>query len=209
MKTLVAIPHMDMVPFSFMMSTLRLINVGETQIIDRGSSLIYDARNQMAGRAVSQGFDRILFVDSDMVFRPDLLVRLSKDMDEGREYVCGLFFSRKPPFEPVIYKNLEYRQDGIKPEMKLDKYIDYPQDDVFEIAGSGCGAVLMTTDLINRVGEKFGYPFSPMMGLGEDLSFCWRVQQLGVPMYCDSRIKVGHAGILTVTEETYLAQRGS
>ena len=36
MKTLVAIPHMDMVPFSFMMSTLRLMNVGETQIIDRG-----------------------------------------------------------------------------------------------------------------------------------------------------------------------------
>lgn len=208
MKTLVAIPHMDMVPFSFMMSVMRLMNVDETQITDRGSSLIYDARNRMAGQAVSQGYDRILFIDSDMVFKPDLLIKLSRDLDEGREYVCGLFFSRKPQFEPVIYKTLEYNTiDGIKPEMKLDKYLDYPRDEVFEIAGSGFGAVLMTTDLINRVGEKFGYPFSPVMGLGEDLSFCWRVQQLGVPMYCDSRVKVGHAGILTVTEDTYLSTR--
>ena len=67
----------------------------------------------------------------------------------------------------------------------------------------------MATDLINKVGEKFGYPFSPVMGLGEDLSFCWRVQQLGIPMYCDSRVKVGHAGILTVSEETYLSNRGN
>lgn len=209
MKTLIAIPHMDTVPFSFMMSLMRLMSVGETQIADRGSSLVYDARNRLAGQAVSQGYDRMLFLDSDMVFRPDLLVKLSQDLDEGREYVCGLFFSRKPAFEPVIYKTLEYKCEGIKPEMKLEKHLDYPQNEVFQIAGSGFGAVLMTTDLINKVGDKFGYPFSPVMGLGEDLSFCWRVQQLGIPMYCDSRVKVGHAGILTVSEETYLSNRGN
>ena len=208
MKTLIAIPHMDTVPFSFMMSMMRLISVGESQIADIGSSLVYDARNRLAGQAVSNGYDRILFIDSDMVFRPDLLVKLSQDIDDGREYVCGLFFSRKPVFEPVIYKTLKYKcDDGIHPEMKLEKHLDYPQDEVFEVAGSGFGAVLMTTDLINKVGEKFGYPFSPVMGLGEDLSFCWRVQQLGVPMYCDSRVKVGHAGILTVSEETYLSNK--
>lgn len=209
MKTLVAVPCMDMVQTSFMKSLFQLVSVGETQISFRVSSLIYDSRNSLAGEALRNGYDRIMFLDSDMAFKPDILVKLSKDMDEGRDFVGGLFFRRKPPFTPVIYKNLEYKCEGIKPEMKLEPYLDYPQDDIFEIEGSGFGAVLMTTDLINRVGEKFGYPFSPMLGFGEDISFCWRVKQLGVPMYCDSRIKVGHVGLCTITEEIYQNTRGS
>ena len=207
MRTLVAIPCMDTVPTSFMKSMLRLMSVGETQISFRVSSLVYDSRNQLAAEAVTQGYDRILFIDSDMVFQPDLLIKLSKDLDEGREYVSGLFFRRKPPFTPVIYKKLEYSRDGLKIDMTLDQYFDYPRESVFEIEGSGFGAVMMTTALINKVGEKFGHPFAPEMGFGEDLSFCWRVKQLGIPMYCDSRIRVGHVGIQTISEETYLNMR--
>lgn len=208
MKTLVAVPCLDMVQTSFMNSLLRLMSVDETQISFRVSSLVYDSRNLLAGEAVSQGYDRILFLDSDMVFQPDLLIRLSKDMDEGRDYVCGLFFRRKPPYKPVIYKDLHYHRDGLKLDMKLEPYLDYPQNEIFEVAGSGFGAVMMTTELVNKVGDKFGYPFSPEMGFGEDLSFCWRVKQLGIPMYCDSRVKVGHVGMGTISEETYFATRG-
>ena len=208
MKTLVAVPCLDMVQTSFMNSLLRLMSVDETQISFRVSSLVYDSRNLLAGEAVSQGYDRILFLDSDMVFQPDLLIRLSKDLDEGRDYVCGLFFRRKPPYKPVIYKDLHYHRDGLKLDMKLEPYLDYPQNEIFEVAGSGFGAVMMTTELVNKVGDKFGYPFSPEMGFGEDLSFCWRVKQLGIPMYCDSSVKVGHVGIGTISEETYFATRG-
>lgn len=208
MKTLVAVPCMDMVQTSFMNSLLRLMSVDETKISFRVSSLVYDSRNLLAGEAVSQGYDRILFLDSDMVFQPDLLIRLSKDMDEGRDYVCGLFFRRKPPYKPVIYKDLHYHRDGLKLDMKLEPYLDYPQNEIFEVAGSGFGAVMMTTELVNKVGDKFGYPFSPEMGFGEDLSFCWRVKQLGIPMYCDSSVKVGHVGMGTISEETYFATRG-
>ena len=208
MKTLVAVPCMDMVQTSFMNSLLRLMSVDETQISFRVSSLVYDSRNLLAGEAVSQGYDRILFLDSDMVFQPDLLVRLSKDLDEGRDYVCGLFFRRKPPYKPVIYKDLHYHRDGLKLDMKLEPFLDYPQNEIFEVAGSGFGAVMMTTELVNKVGDKFGYPFSPEMGFGEDLSFCWRVKQLGIPMYCDSSVKVGHVGMGTISEETYFATRG-
>ena len=208
MKTLVAVPCLDMVQTSFMNSLLRLMSVDETKISFRVSSLVYDSRNLLAGEAVSQGYDRILFLDSDMVFQPDLLIRLSKDMDEGRDYVCGLFFRRKPPYKPVIYKDLHYHRDGLKLDMKLEPYLDYPQNEIFEVAGSGFGAVMMTTELVNKVGDKFGYPFSPEMGFGEDLSFCWRVKQLDIPMYCDSGVKVGHVGMGTISEETYFATRG-
>ena len=33
------------------------------------------------------------------------------------------------------------------------------------------------------------------------------LKQLGIPMCCDSRVKVGHVGLGTITEETYLSTR--
>lgn len=65
----------------------------------------------------------------------------------------------------------------------------------------------MTTDLIKRVADKFGLPFAPMLGFGEDLSFCGRVSQVGGKMFVDSSIKMGHVGLGTITEATYLSQR--
>ena len=207
MKTMIAVPCMDMVQTNFMESMMGLISAGDCQVSYTKSSLVYDARNMLASKALNGCFDRILWLDSDMVFRPDLLIRLAKDMDEGREMVSAVYFKRKPPFTPICYKTLEYSEHDNKPAYKLEPYLDYPKDDVFQAAGCGFGAVMMTTDLIRKVAERFGYPFSPMMGIGEDLTFCWRVGQLGVPIWCDSRIKVGHSGVMTVTEETYLTSR--
>ena len=81
-----------------------------------------------------------------------------------------------------------------------------PEDSIFEVAGAGFGCVMMNTSLIKRVADEFGLPFSPMMGFGEDLSFCWRVNQLGIPMFCDTRIKCGHIGQMNYNEDYYKAQ---
>ena len=207
MKTMIAVPCMDTVPTVFMESMMALMPAGETQVSYTKSSLVYDARNILASKAINGGYDRIMWLDSDMVFRPDLMLKLAKDMDEGREMVTGICFKRKPPFTPTCYKTLEYTEEGNKPVYKLEPYLDYPKDEIFQVAGCGFGVVMMTTELVLKVAEKFGYPFSPRMGIGEDLSFCWRVNRLGVPIWCDSRIKVGHAGLITVTEETYLNTR--
>lgn len=209
MKILIAIPCLDHVATGFMRSLLKLIKVGDCEFGITSSSLVYDARNMLAGQGVTGGYDRILWLDSDMVFEPDLLVKLSADMDEGREFVSGIYFKRKPPFSPVIYKGLQYSHDTETHELscKVDTYADYPQDSIFTIAACGFGGVMMTTDLINRVGKKFGFPFSPIMGMGEDLSFCYRVGSLGVEMYCDSRIKMGHIGSMTINEQTYQSMR--
>lgn len=206
MKTLIALPCMDMVHTVFMKSLMGMNRVGQTGFAFSCSSLIYDARNNLAKQAVTEGYDRVLWLDSDMDFEPDLLQRLSEDMDEGRELVSGIYFKRKAPIKPVIYKSLGYYKnedgDGVTPVAV--SYEDYPQDSIFPIAACGFGGCLVSTDLIKRVGEKFGLPFSPIMGFGEDLSFCSRVSDLGVEMYCDSRVKMGHVGLGTVTEEVYL-----
>lgn len=204
MKTLIAIPCMDMVQTRFMFSCLRLQTYDDVEFSLTESSLIYDARNQLARKAAEEGFDRVLWLDSDMVFNPDLFERLSKRLDAGYEMVSGLYFKRKQPICPVLYKECgAFEKDG-KHTVYATTYDDYPKDSLFEIAACGFGGVMMTTDLLNRVAMQFGLPFSPILGFGEDLSFCCKVARLGVKMFCDSSVKMGHVGYKTFDESDYL-----
>lgn len=203
MKTLIAVPCMDMMNTQFVASLIAL-EKRDAEIVFVQNSLVYDSRNELASRAIDNGFDRVLWLDSDMKFDPDTLERLHADMDNGMEFVCGLYFKRKYPVTPCIYKALYITKDGenrITPH--ADIFTDYPRDEVFRISACGFGMVLTSVDLLRRVREKFGLPFSPTIGFGEDLSFCMRASALEVPMYCDGRIKVGHIGYTEFTEETY------
>ena len=210
MKTLIAIPAMDMIHTIFFKSVVSLDKVGETAFSLTSSSLVYDARNTLSKKAIEDKCDRILWLDSDMDFQPDLMKRLSADLDEGYEFVTGLYFKRKAPIQPVIYKEVGYYHSEDKKEVTPVAlcYEDYPKDSIFEVKGCGFGAVMMTVDLLNRVVAEFGAPFSPILGFGEDLSFCKRVTHIGGKMYCDSRVKMGHVGQGTITEDTYFATRG-
>ena len=210
MRTLIAIPCMDTIHTLFFSSYLKLKKPEdqETTTAVTVSSLIYDARNTLASLAVNGGYDRVLWLDSDMTFEPDLLSRFHADLDEGREMVCGLFFTRKAPIRPVIYDRLE----DIGPDGQLvnvsHPFEDYPREEIFPVAGCGFGAVMMTTDLIRRVGDAFGAPFVPLPSHGEDFAFCIRARQLGATVWCDSRIKLGHAGVSIINEQTWDALRG-
>lgn len=208
MKTLIAIPALDMIHTVFFKSVIGMDKVGETAFTLTQSSLVYDARNTLARKAIDDKCDRILWLDSDMEFQPDLMKRLSADIDDGYEMVCGIFFKRKAPIMPVVYKDVGYFTKDNEVTPVAIPYEDYPKDQIFEIKGCGFGAVMMTVELLNRVVAEFGAPFSPILGFGEDLSFCKRVTHIGGKMYCDSRIKVGHIGSGVITEEIYLQTRG-
>lgn len=202
MKTLIAIPCMDMMHTPFVISLTGLQVKGEIKFAYSASSLVYDSRNGLARKAICEKFDRVLWLDSDMQFSPDLFHRLSDDLDEGRDFVSGLYFTRKPPYKPVIFKKAGYEhfgENGLKPI--AEAYYDYPKDSVFEVASAGFGGVMMNTSLLEEVEKNFGLPFSPIMGFGEDISFCMRVHELGRKMYCDSRVKMGHVGQYVYSEE--------
>ena len=203
MKTLIAIPCMDMVHTAFMESLLCLRPAGEVAYKVTCSSLIYDARNMLAKTAVDGNFDRILWLDSDMVFQPDLMQRLSADLDAGREFVTALCFNRRNPVGPCIYKETGYNQNGRELIPFANKYLDYPENEIFEVKACGLAAAMMTTKLVKRIFAEYGAPFSPEPGFGEDLSFCVRCEASGIPVYCDSSIKVGHVGQIVINEQTY------
>ena len=204
MRTLIAIPCMDQVQTLFFCSVMAMTRPEGTEMAVSSSSLVYDARNHLAQKAVKERFDRVLWLDSDMRFSPDLLERLSADLDDGRDFVCGLYFTRKAPIQPVIYSEVGMMADSRGEQVPTAKsYKDYPKDSVFEIAAAGFGAVMMSVDLIERVTQAGRLPFSPILGYSEDLSFCLRARETGAKLYCDSRIKVDHIGISLINESTW------
>ena len=204
-KYLIAIPTMDMAHIGFVASLVGMQRVGASRVSFVSNSLIYDARNMLAAEAIDTGADRVLWLDSDMRFAPDLMIRLEEDMDSGLDYVSGLYFKRVIPLAPILCKESVVREDGGKLTGESKTYMDYPKDSLFEIAASGFGAVMCSTKMLKDVYDNYGMPFNPIPGVfGEDYSFCYRARQLGYKLYCDSRIKLGHIGSFTFGEEHYM-----
>lgn len=196
MKTLIAIPAMEQM-FSWTVQCLeKLRRVGEceTEFVIRAA--VDTARNILAKKALEGGFDRILWIDSDMSFEPDMMERLSADLDAGWDVVTGIYFKRTFPVEPVIYKALDMEKERDRAET----YWDYPQDAVFPVAGFGFGGVMMRTDILLSLNEA---PFDCYPGMSEDLSFCVRMAEQGNRMACDSRVKLGHCGTILFSEKLY------
>lgn len=203
-KTLIAVPAHEMVHARFTESLMNLDKPAGTGFAMITNTLIYTARNLIAQEAVKAGFDRVLWIDSDMIFPPDTLIRLSADLDEGRDLVSALCFTRRETSVPCIHSDLTWE---VKPDgwVETNAYIyeDYPRDQVFEVAGCGFGCVMTSAELLKRMIDKYGAPFYPLMGMGEDTTFCFRARQDGEKMYCDSRIKIGHIGSKVFNEENY------
>ena len=208
MKTLIAVPCFDMIHTDFFSSMMALQKPPETSFTVVKNTLIHVARNVIAANAIQAGFDRVMWFDSDMKFPPDTLLKLSADMDQGLHFVTGLYFTRKPPISPVLYSELNYRDTPEGHEAGAGIYTGYPEG-LTECAGAGFGCVLTSVDLLRRVGDAFGAPFNPYKGLGEDLSFCHRVIQIGERMFADTSVKCGHIGTFEYNEEYFREKRES
>ena len=204
-KVLIAIPCMDLVPAQFANSLAQMTSYGieDTMVSTRFNigSLIYSSRNQLASNALEDGADYVLWLDSDMVFNPTTLLLLLKDIEEGADFVTGVYYRRTAPFSPVIFKELEIDE---KNRATWENYNEFPEDGLFEVAGCGFGCVLMKTEIFRDVYLKFGHIFSPIGDVGEDLSFCYRARKCGYTLLCDPSIPLGHVAHTMVTKDFYI-----
>ena len=207
MRTLIAVPCMDTVPAHFAQSLVMMDKVGDCALAMQMGSLVYDSRNALAREAINRGTDYVLWLDSDMVFAPDLLTRLFKTAEAtGADILTGVYYRRQPPYTPVLYDRLDW--DGEK--IIADKTEDVGTD-VREVAGCGFGCVLMRSDVLLGTLAATGAWFSPYRGIGEDLAFCMRAREAGYKILCDPSITLGHVGNTIITKQffdAYTAGKG-
>lgn len=203
-KILIAVPCMDQVPAQFANSIATLTSYGiegvEISLRFNLGSLVYTSRNYLALMAMQDEADLIMWFDSDMVFNPDTLLRLLKDIDDGADFVTGVYYRRTSPFTPTLFSKLDINEEGVA---IWDQIEEVPDKGLFEVAGCGFGCVLMKTDIARDVFKKFGRLFSPIGEVGEDLSFCWRARECGYKLMCDPDIPLGHVAHTMVTKDFY------
>lgn len=159
------------------------------------SSLIHATRNNMFFEARDAGSDYLLFIDTDMVWPIESLEQM---IALGKDVVTGIYVQRYWPHRPTIY-------------MLNDPYIlvhidEFPEEP-FRIEAAGCGYMLISRKVLDaftdEVIQEMGHPFNLAMMpyrikhgtmLGEDASFCYRLKRLGLELWADPRIKLGHMG---------------
>lgn len=192
-KVMICIPSMDTVPTLFCQSLVGLEKPENTPVVFRVCALVDESRNSLVEVAVNMGAEKVLFIDSDMAFDPDLLVRMNETMEEsGADMVSAMCWRRKPPNELVQYKTLQP-----DPEIEGNWIVEplaEPPEGIQEIDACGFGGVLIKTELIEAIMQVWGRPFDRTPGLGEDLTFCYRAKVLGAKIVCDGRIRMGHIG---------------
>ena len=145
----------------------------------------------------NEHFTHVLWLDSDMVFSPDLLDDL---MFSGKPFVTGIYHARRKGYASVIFTKLDLGEvDGVA---SFERCESYPSE-TFEIAGCGFGCVLIETSILENVCYNKGTCFNPTPNFGEDLAFCKRATDLGHKIFCEPSVVCGHIGHIAIYPEDY------
>lgn len=207
-KLLIAVPCMDAVPAQFAHALATLTSYGikdvDISVWFNLGSLIYTSRNEIAKKALIDEADLVFWLDSDMTFNPDTLLRMLTLLDKGNDFVTGVYYRRTPPFTPTIFKTMEI--DEKKQRAEWTEFEEIPSEP-FEVASCGFGCVLMKSKMFVDVYEKFENLFAPIGNVGEDIAFCWRAKQCGYKLIADPSIKLGHVAHTIITEDFYKTYR--
>lgn len=187
MRLLIGVPCVDYMHTEFVKSLAGLIQrldrdgVDYTLFLNPGS-LIHIARDKIASKAINEGFTHVLWLDSDMVFGPELLDDLQFC---GKPFVTGVCASRRRPFVGCVFSQI----DDVNQIERVETIPGAP----FQVQGCGFACVLIEVDILRAVMmANHGKCFLPMEAYGEDLAFCIRARRLGYHIWADPAVRPGH-----------------
>lgn len=188
MKTLIAIPCVNTLPIDFVTSLLKIVNSDTTTLFIQ-NSLIYDARNQAVDIAINNGFDYLLFLDSDMIVNENTLLMLMRNREN---IISGLYVERRGEHRITAYDNVKTRAIFRSPN--ADNITLDSDTCLREVEGIGMGCCLIKVECLKQIRKKYKSLFEPYKGLGEDLSFCYRARKCGYHIMLDTTVRCGHIG---------------
>lgn len=185
---------------------------------------IAEARNQMIDSFAAHHPETewLLMIDSDMTFSPDLVERLLEVADPREApIVGGLCFAggkMSDPY-PTVYR-LTQTEDGA---VGVQREYDYPRDSLVKVGATGGACLLIHRQVFAAMKAKWGtlesgapspYPWfaEGLVGpqgecWGEDILFCLRAHQLGIPVHVHTGVKLGHVKAQILDEAVYDATR--
>lgn len=180
------------------------------------SANVSAARNALVERFLANpAGDWLLFIDADMQWDHEAIPALLASADPvERPIVGGLCFGyHDGELFPTIYRWVE---DG--DSITTARVRDYPRDEVIPVAATGAAFLLIHRGVLTamrehvlpngRVGFSEAFPWfqeTEMAGkpVGEDLTFCIRAAQMGIPTHVATGVRIGHHKSQLLTEDVY------
>ena len=180
------------------------------------SANVSAARNEIVRRFLEHPSraEWLLFTDSDMQWEHDALDGLLAVADPAIAPVVGglCFGAARDRLFPTIYKLTTTASGGLT----TTRLGSYDRDTLVSCDATGAAFLLIHRDVLEAMREQaFNRTFpwfqeTEMDGqpVGEDLTFCLRARQMGVPIHVDTRVKVGHHKSTVYTEALFDSQMG-
>ena len=161
---------------------------------------LFDARDRVCRKTMREHFDYMLQLDSDMTFPPDALCKL---LERDKDVITGVYVGKGENHKPVLFTELHKDDENSGPYGLKHGLNELMKDDVFEVKGCGAGFLLVKEHVIRIMLIHKHEWFRPYAGLGEDVSFCQRCTELGVKVYADRTIPMGHIKYTQYTLEDW------
>ncbi len=176
--------------------TIRHIGITERALID-------DARNTLTETFLKSPTEWMFWMDSDMVFPEDTLVKLFKVAEEkNTKMVTGIYYQRKGLNYPVLFSRGEQLEEsGTKTGMHTtrssgNKYAGsfiFPHPDKkepFKVHAAGFGCVLVHRSVLEVMPRPW---FKFVKGeCSEDFYFFVNAAELGFELWAEPTIDLGH-----------------
>ena len=207
-SVMIAMPCYDSVKVSTMISLIKLVQqLGKSgiqvSINTMKSPLIHQARNYLTSVFLTTDFTHLLFVDSDVEFEPEAVLRM---LVAKKDVICT----------PYRVKSLDVNQKMYTVELKKDAPLE--PGDLIEITAGPTGIMLIHRDVFKKIIEKFPelkiknsvfpqpgpdheyyynffeFTFNEGYAAGEDVSFCKLVQKTGFKLYANTASFTKHHG---------------
>lgn len=189
--------------------------VPKDQTVDHNivqGSILTSQRNEAIQRMRG---DWLLFIDDDMVWRPDAVERLVKTReDHDLDMVGGLCFRRSEPHQPTLYMREA-------PTAGAYNFLEtWPEGEVVEVDATGCAFLLIHKRVFEMIagGPMPPYEHRVREGgpppnyfrwegtMGEDLRFCQDAKNAGARIFVDTSIEIKHVTEKQVGHQDFLMQ---
>lgn len=187
-----------------------------------GTTNIASGRNTAVKTFLASEADWLLFLDSDEVWKPDLIDRLIDSADvEERPVVSGLVMARRERDMPISPACGIFDDAG-----RIVRPLEIPAARWWQVATVGAGCLLIHRRVLEAMDDRFGkdhpaavwFDYVPFTYtnpdgttvtemMGEDYVFSARASACGFPMLVDTTIELGHEKGVTLTRELFHMQQ--
>jgi hypothetical protein len=197
---------------------LNVLNSMPFSVFCGGPNSLVEGRNMAAAHFLDNTpHEWLLFTDTDMGFEPDAIERLLLAADPvERPVVGGLCFmlrhmgaDNKNGYKvlpiPTLFMFARNPGQGVG---FASRFI-YPPDALVQVAGTGAAFLLIHRSVLEKIRVDNGDKWFDFVHYGdgaqvsEDLSFCWRVNAAGFPIFVHTGVRITHHKEFWLGEDDY------